>query len=145
MNPFFLGQRKQVIKIPFLNWGACSWSPRALFGEWRPFLHSHPFFLWQSLFKPSVLDFVWHPCGETLCPQSVWVDQPVCGLTSGCRDRDDDDDDGGGDEELEPNILTTSKIPLCQWMITTMLAFTRAQLWFHFYFELFKDTKIRAV
>ena len=41
---------------------------------------------------------------------------------------DDDDDDDGGDEEFEPNILTTSKIPLCQWMTTTMLAFTRAQL-----------------
>lgn len=52
--------------------------PPYLFSKWRLFLHSHHF-LWQSLFKPLLFDFVWHPCGETLCPQSVWAEQPVCG------------------------------------------------------------------
>lgn len=50
-------------------------SPLAFFCEWRPFSHSPPL----PLFKPLVLDFVWHPCGETLCPQSVRAEQPVWG------------------------------------------------------------------
>lgn len=81
-----------------IGW-ACPWSPLAFFWWIASFLTFPPL----PLFRLLVLDFVWHPCGETLCPQSVKAEQPVCGLTPGHGDTSDDGD------ELESTGLTTQE------------------------------------
>lgn len=109
---------KQVIKTSLSSWLSMPLKPPGIFWWIASFLTFPPL----PLFRLLVLDFVWHPCGETLCPQSVKAEQPVCGLTPGHRDTSDDGD------ELESTGLTTQE----------------QKFSFHLYFELLKATKITA-
>lgn len=109
---------KQVIKISLSNRLSMPLKPPGIFGWIASFLTFPPL----PLFRLLVLDFVWHPCSETLCPQSVKAEQPVCGLTPGPRDTSGDGD------ELESTGLTTQE----------------QKFSFNLYFELLKDTKITA-